>query len=388
MKVLVTDGSYEHTLAIVRYLGRLGIEVCAIGESRSTLSFHSKYCHERIIGPNPSLEQEYAEFLQRTLRQGTFEVLIPVGYRSTSVVSRHRGDLEGLVRFVLPDQESVELASNKKKTYALADKIGIPYPRTVYPQSLAELESMSGSLDYPVVIKGLLEAGRQLVRYPSSRQELIRDYRVMCEENNLDGETLPMVQEYIRGDITYSFCGLYQKGVCKKIFMFKEIRSVPVRGGSASYAESFYDPTLKEYGTRLLDSLNWHGVANIEFKQEESTGRLKLMEVNPKFWASLEVALRAGVNFPYDVIQVAMGKELAYSEEYERGLRFHFPLPRELMHLRENPKALPRVISDCLDPRVKSNVWLRDFGPHAFMLWRAMIAVSRSMVSGRIGVSR
>jgi predicted ATP-grasp superfamily ATP-dependent carboligase len=388
MKVLVTDGSYEHTLAIVRYLGRLGIEVCAIGESRSTLSFHSKYCHERIIGPNPSLEQEYAEFLQRTLRQGTFEVLIPVGYRSTSVVSRHRGDLEGLVRFVLPDQESVELASNKKKTYALADKIGIPYPRTVYPQSLAELESMSGSLDYPVVIKGLLEAGRQLVRYPSSRQELIRDYRVMCEENNLDGETLPMVQEYIRGDITYSFCGLYQKGVCKKIFMFKEIRSVPVRGGSASYAESFYDPTLKEYGMRLLGSLNWHGVANIEFKLEKSTGRLKLMEVNPKFWASLEVALRAGVNFPYDVIQVAMGKEVAYSEEYERGLRFHFPLSRELMHLRENPKALPRVISDCLDPRVKSNVWLRDFGPHAFTLWRAMIAVSRSMVTGRIGVSR
>jgi predicted ATP-grasp superfamily ATP-dependent carboligase len=170
--------------------------------------------------------------------------------------------------------------------------------------------------------------------------------------------------------------------------MFKEIRSVPVRGGSASYAESFYDPTLKEYGMRLLGSLNWHGVANIEFKLEKSTGRLKLMEVNPKFWASLEVALRAGVNFPYDVIQVAMGKELAYSEEYERGLRFHFPLPRELMHLRENPKALPRVISDCLDPRVKSNVWLRDFGPHAFMLWRAMIAVSRSMVSGRIGVSR
>jgi len=386
MKVLVTDGSYEHTLAIVRYLGRLGLEVCAIGERRSTLSFHSKYCHEGIVGPNPSLEQEYVEFLQKTLRQGTFDVLIPVGYRTTSVVSRNRRDIEGLVRFVLPDQESVELALNKRKTYALADRIGIPYPRTVYPQSLAEMESMSRSVEYPVVSKGLLEAGKQLVTYPSSRQDLMRDYRVMCEENNLEGETLPMVQEYIRGDITYSFCGLYQKGICKKIFMFKEIRSVPVRGGSASYAESFHDPTLKEYGMRLLDSLNWHGVANIEFKQERSTGRLKLMEINPKFWASVEVALRAGVNFPYDVTQIAVGKEVPYSEEYEKGLKFHFPLSRELMHLRENPRALPRVISDCLNPRVKSNVWLKDFGPHGFTLWRAMIAVSRSMVPVRRGV--
>lgn len=383
MKVLVTDGSYEHTLAIIRYLGRLGIDVCAVGESRSTPSFRSKYCHEGIVGPNPWLEREYVEFLQSQVKQGAFDVLIPVGYRTTSVVARHRRDLEGLVKIVLPDQNSLELALDKRKTYALAQGIGIPYPQTVYPQSLVEMESMSRGLEYPVVIKGLLEAGGQLVRYPSSHQELVRLYRSMCGENNLYGETLPMIQEYVRGDTTYSFCGLYQEGVCKRVFMFKEIRSVPVRGGSASYAESFYDPTLKEYGMRLLDSLKWHGVANIEFRQEKSTGKLKLMEINPKFWASLEVALRSGVNFPYDVIQIAMGKEVPYSEEYERGLRFHFPLSRELMHIRENPRALPRVILDCLNPRVKSNVWLRDFSPHAYVMWRAMITLPRSVVLAR-----
>jgi len=388
MRVLVTDGSYEHTLAIVRYLGRLGMDVCAIGDSRSTLTFRSKYCHEGIVGPDPWREQEYVEFLQKTARQGTFDVLIPVGYRTTSVIAKHRRDLEGLVKIVLPDQDSLELALNKKKTYALAQRIGIPYPRAVYPQSLVEMESMSRSLEYPVVIKGLLEAGGQLVKYPSSHRELVRLYRSMCGENNLYGETLPMIQEYVRGDTTFSFCGLYQEGVCKKIFMFKEIRSVPVRGGSASYAESFYDPTLKEYGMRLLDSLKWHGVANIEFRQEKSTGKLKLMEINPKFWASLEVALRAGVNFPYDVIQLAMGKEVPYSEEYERGLRFHFPLSRELMHVRENPRALPRVVLDSLDPRVKSNVWLSDFGPHACMLWRAMFAVPRSVVLAGVRARR
>ncbi|MDM7998537.1 MAG: ATP-grasp domain-containing protein [Dehalococcoidia bacterium] len=388
MKVLVTDGSYENTLAIVRYLGRLGIEVWVIGEGQSTLSLRSKYCRGGVIGPNPSQENEYVEFLQSTLRKDTFDVLIPVGYRTTSVVSSHRGVLKDLVRVVLPDHESLGLALNKRKTCALAERVGVPYPSTICPQSLSDLDDISAGLKYPVVIKGILEAGGQLVRYPASRQELIREYHTMCKDNNLHGETLPMIQEYIRSDITYSFCGLYQEGACKRVFMFKEIRSVPVRGGSASYAQSFYDPTLKEYGMRLLGSLHWHGVANIEFRLEKGTGRLVLMEINPKFWASLEVALRAGVNFPYDLIQVAMGKDLTYSEEYERGLRFQFPAPRELWHLKENPKALPRVVLDFLDPRVKSNVWLSDFGPHAFLLSRAASALLRSRVPVEIGVGR
>lgn len=386
MRVLVTDGSYDHTLAMVRYLGKLNLDVSAIGQSRSTLSFYSKYCHERIVGPDPSLEEAYLGFLLTTLRRGSFDVLIPVGYRNTSIVSKHRKDFEGLVKTALPDYDSVESALNKKKTYAIADTIGVPYPITVYPKSLAEVEEISQRLDYPAVIKGLFESGRKIVRYPSCRQELMSCYRRICEENGFEGETMPMIQEYIRGDTTYSFCGLYQKGVCKRVFMFKEIRSVPVTGGSASCAESLYERTLKEYGMSLLDSLNWHGVANVEFKQEKATGRLKLMEINPKFWASLEVALRAGVNFPYHVVQVATGEDVAYSEEYERGLRFHYPLSRELQHLRENPRAFARVMVDCLNPRVKSNVWVRDCMPNAFAVRRNIASAVGSALSRTMGV--
>ena len=119
--------------------------------------------------------------------------------------------------------------------------------------------------------------------------------------------------------------------------MFKEIRSVPVRGGSASYAESFYDPTLKEYGTRLLDSLNWHGVANVEFKQEKSTGRLKLMEVNPRFWGSLQLAIVSGVDFPWLMLRTALGETFPPVLDYQVNKQCRWLLFGDILHFFKNP---------------------------------------------------
>ena len=44
MKVLVTDASYIHTLAIIRYLGKQGIKACVISDTKIAVSFYSKYC--------------------------------------------------------------------------------------------------------------------------------------------------------------------------------------------------------------------------------------------------------------------------------------------------------------------------------------------------------
>lgn len=114
---------------------------------------------------------------------------------------------------------------------------------------------------------------------------------------------------------------------------------------------------------KLLNSLNWHGVAEVEFKWDEKNKEFKLIEINPKFWASVEAALRAGVNFGYYLCEMAKGKELEYSEEYNRNLKFHFP-SRELQHIKEKPSSIPEVILDTLNPKVKSNIWLSDFKPN------------------------
>jgi predicted ATP-grasp superfamily ATP-dependent carboligase len=141
--------------------------------------------------------------------------------------------------------------------------------------------------------------------------------------------------------------------------MHKEIRSIPITGGSGSYLESIYDSALKNNSIKLLDSLGWHGVALIEFKKNRS-GNYYLMEINGKLWASIEVALKAGCNFPFYLCLMANQQILEYSEEYVKNLKFQV-INREIAYCRNNFKAIPQIILDTLNPRVKSNFWFSDF---------------------------
>ena len=145
--------------------------------------------------------------------------------------------------------------------------------------------------------------------------------------------------------------------------MHRRVREAPPRGGVSCCAASNYDPKLIEYGTRLLDRLQWHGVAMVEFRYDVRDNDYKLMEINPKFWGSLDLSLTAGVDFPYYLCQMAQGETLEYSEEYDRSLRYHWPW-LEMQHLWKRPISFAAVLSDMLNPRVKSNISLCDIWPN------------------------
>jgi len=372
MKVLITDGSYKHTLGIVRALGQKGINVEVMDSSQNAKSFYSKFCYQRIMCPSLDDREDYIAFLKSICRKNRYDLLIPVGFGTTQLVSKNKEELMRYVNFEVADFEKVKIALSKKETYKLAQKVGVPYPKTFYPKFFEEIEKLSNFLEYPIVVKGLEEAGKNVVTYVRSRRELIIKYKKVCEENRLDENNLPMLQEYIRGG-GYGFFALYQQGKCKRIFMHKRIREYPPSGGYSTCAESFYDPRLKEYGMRLLDALKWHGVAMVEFKKDERNGKYRLMEINPKFWGSLDLALAAGVNFPYYLCEMAMGKELDYSEEYNRNIRFHWPFSGDIQHIIKKPYSFPEFFIDCVNLKVKSNIWLEDLKPNVLEMGNLII---------------
>ena len=325
MKALVTDAALDFTLDIVRCLGKRGIDVYAMGTPSTCgldLSFHSRYCKEGIIGPPPR-DDEYVEFLAKTLRSRTIDILIPVGYWSAERIAENRKKLDPLVHIEIAKLESLRLAGSKKRTYELAKALEVPYPKTIYPRDFDEVKEISRNIKYPVVIKPINE-GCCHPLYPRTPQELLQRYHEMCRKSSLSKDNFPMIQEYIVADSTHSFSALYQSGVCKRVFMWNEMRSSPPSGGISTYSESIYDPKVKEYGLKLLDELEWHGVANIEFKLDKRDKQFKLMEINPKFWASVEVASQSGIDFPYLLCQMANGVQLEYSEEYDRNVKFHW----------------------------------------------------------------
>lgn len=374
MKAMVTDTSTLIALGIMRCLGKRGIKVYALGTSRThglDLCFHSRYCEEGIIGPDPQADG-YIEFLIEILKSRSIDVFIPVGYLSTAKAAENRESLDLLTRLEIADAESIRLAQNKRRTYELAENLRIPYPRTIYPRNFDDVKEISGNIRYPAVIKPICENEKPL--YPRTSKEFCQRYREMCQRHHLSEDSLPMVQEYIKTDFIHSFSALYQNGTCKRVFMWKEMRSVPPSGGTSSYSQSIYDPTVKEYGIRLLDRLHWNGVANIEFKLDRSDGDFKLMEINPRFWGSVDVALNSGVEFPYLLCKMAIGEQLDYSEEYERNVKFHW-LSREIQHGLQCPRSIPKIASDTFDREVRSNFEVNDLLPH--MLEFAFLARER-----------
>ena len=369
MKVLITDGEYPHTLGIIRSLGVKKIEVNVVSTKKRCISFYSKFSKKKIISPvSPYFEKGYIEFIKKVLKEEKYDVLIPVGFQTTKIISKNRNKLEKFVKLEVADYETINLAMDKSKTYELAKKLGISYPKTIYPQTFKEVENLSYYLDFPVVIKGLYEAGKQVISYPNNRDEFITDYHILCEENGFKEGSLPMVQEYIGKGGNECLAALYQNGKVKRFVVYKAIRCFPIKGGASSCATTFYDKEIVEKGTKLLNALNWHGVADVEFKRDKKNGKLKLMEINPKFYATVEVAIRAGMNFPYYLCQMAAGNDLEFSNYYERNLIYNYPFSKELIHLKENPSSIFHFIIDTVNQKVKSNIWLIDFKANIFEL--------------------
>jgi len=361
--VLVTDENYKHTLGVVRQLGKAKVQVCLMAHSLGALACASRYCAGVIPVAEPGVEALLTAILKEVQRNH-YELLLPVGYKTTLALAAAKERFLPYVHSEIAECHRIQSAANKYEMARLCEKIGVPAPRSFVPQSYDEVRQVAREMQGPFVLKPQKESPGRSVSYARSEPELLALYRGRFPFETGENEP-PIVQEYVPG---YG-CGVfatYQKAVCKRVFMHRRIREYPATGGVSTCAESFYHPRLEEYGRRILDALQWHGVAMAEFRFDTRDNTFKLIEINPKFWGSLELALAAGADFPGDLCRMALGETLVFTDKYKRNLRFHWPFScfGELYHLKSKPGAFFEVAWDMLDPRVKSNVWLKDLGPN------------------------
>jgi hypothetical protein len=117
----------------------------------------------------------------------------------------------------------------------------------------------------------------------------------------------------------------------------------------------------------------------IEYKLDERTGTPYLMEINGRFWGSLQLAVDAGVDFPALLAGVALGGDPAPVTAYRTGVRSRWwwgDVDHLLARLRRSPEdlALPpgspgrwRALADFLTVRrADRNEILRRSDPGPF----------------------
>jgi len=150
---------------------------------------------------------------------------------------------------------------------------------------------------------------------------------------------LPIIQEYIPdGEGTYGVGLLLNfESEARASFVYKRLRSYPVSGGPSTLRESVKREDLQEIAESLLKSLGWTGIAHMEFKIDPRDGKAKLLEVNPRFWGSLHLAIESGVDFPFLLYHLAMDGDVEYVRDYRIGVKCRWLIPGDLLHFFQNP---------------------------------------------------
>lgn len=367
-KVFLTDANYKHTLATIRSLGIRGLKVDVGSSFKSSLGSFSRYVHSAFVYPDPKLyPRNFVNLIIKISKKNNYDVIMPIGYHCTVASSKFKDELESVSAIPVTDYERLKVAARKDATISLAESLGIPVPDTFLLERVNTPEA--SSFEYPLVVKGIMGSG--IISYATNPRELVEKFSLFCGR----GHGPLLVQKYVRGE-GYGFFALFNHGKPRAMFMHRRIREYPITGGASTVAESVYEPKIKEYGLKILSALDWHGVAMVEFKKDIEENDFKLLEINAKFWGSLDLAITCGIDFPYLLYKMAVDGDIKPSYNYRVGVKFMWPFPDDVYHTLANPSDFPGFVKDLLDINVKKNIVLSDLKPTIIQLLETALIVT------------
>lgn len=341
MGVLVTDGHWRKTLALVRSLGRKGVHVTVGEKTYLNTSFFSKYCARRIVYPSPKRNpDQFIEFILKDLKKNRYECLFPMEEETLLLLAKHRSEISSHTCLLIPDFGKIKFVRDKGNLVQFAETHGIPTPKTLYAPPTPERYVVQGrtsqldSIPIPAVIKPRVSSGSFGIAYVKKREDLIASYQKVHARY-----PFPLIQEWVPdGGGTFGFSALFDEASrVKAAFVHRKIRMYPVQGGPSTLREAVEHPQVTELGISLLKSLNWVGVAMVEFKVDPRDGTPKLMEVNPRFWGSLHLAIVSGVDFPYLMLKIVRGETFEPVFHCLKGKVSRWLLFGDILHFLTNP---------------------------------------------------
>jgi predicted ATP-grasp superfamily ATP-dependent carboligase len=347
LKIFITDAKLNSTLATIRSLGRLKVKIFVGDETKNALSFFSRYIQKRILYPHP-LEnpKDFLEEIVNITEKEKIDLLIPMTDYTLLLFSKYRNRFSKRLILPIPEYRTVLKVIDKRETFKIAKELNIPIPHTIFLDNLDDLESLSYSLNYPLVIKSRYaayywEEKNKIVRgkiiYVNNPSDFILEYRKLHQFS-----PYPLIQELIIGEGYGFFTLLDRDGEYFAKFFHHRVREANPKGSASSLCESILEnKKMEEDGLKLLRAISWWGPAMVEFKKDKRDKRYKLMEVNGRLWGSLCLAIYSGVDFPKLFYQLALGRKIERVERYRSGILARH-LRGDINHLIQVLKGAPK----------------------------------------------
>ncbi|MEQ1800533.1 MAG: hypothetical protein ABL989_01305 [Gammaproteobacteria bacterium] len=382
--VLVPTVSALGMIGVIRSLGRAGYPVHACANSGDALGLHSRYARRAVVHPREH-EPAFLDWLRRYVVTEGIKLVIPS--ETFYLAIREEYDTWSAM---IPDSVSKDIAYRCLSKCDIADFFASAPDdslRNHLPRSI--VVSRAGSIPrdeirtiaYPVVLKtdacwDTRPQKRGSVARVRSEADLLR-----IVERTLETHDRCLIQEMVPGCKATLTVVVHRNQVLVENMKYAAHEN-PHTGGITALRTIWWHPEMRADALRRLEALQWQGPAMVEYKWDAATGRFWFIELNSRYWATLNVDLLANRDYPRHQLDARLGHVETNLGPIPEAKRFWcrdtFPADAGyLMSLLRDGRvptgrklaAVAEAIQLSLDPRVKSDLWFEgDRG----LYWRAM----------------
>ena len=277
-----------------RRAGRqLKIDLSALGTDTTELSSAMQLC-DKCFTVKPTKHADYIKQLLSIVRGNNVKLLIPTVDLDLKLLAQNRPKFAAAGCCVLVSTpEVVDICQDKRKTFRFLLKNGFDTPIT-----MSSSDALSkNKLKWPCFLKpwdGYASRGTAIVH---NREELL-----------FYSKRVPncIVQELVKG--TEHTCDVYVD-FGMKVRCVVPRKRIEIRAGEVSKGQVVKHPRIMSEAVRLVESLGaGPGIITLQLFLTDD-GKIKFIEINPRFGGGAPLSIKAGANFPKWILQESLGEK-------------------------------------------------------------------------------
>jgi predicted ATP-grasp superfamily ATP-dependent carboligase len=290
---IVVGSSRAIVLAMLQTIRSFSDAGCLVlGDARTEALSRSRLCTRHLPVRFDGDDDGFVAVVRRLARESPGAILIPTDCDAIRLVNRVRARLA--VRITpAPDTETLDTFDDKWLFSRFCERHGLSAPSTrlVGTKRNLDFDTLAAEFGLPFVVKPVNQSGSQGVEIVSSREH----FRQRIAGNDAYQFYPLIVQRYIDGcDIDLSLLALEGR---LRAFAIQQAAGAEIRFVPNAY--------LEHVAEKICGLANYHGLMHIDARVERSTGRIYLIESNPRFWVSMTASAWCGVNFFAECLQPA-----------------------------------------------------------------------------------
>ena len=294
--------AHGNGLGITRSLGTYGIPVAVLSPHRD-LATESRY-GRWLQSPGYS-SAHFIPFLEQigeALPQPG--VLYPLQDHLVELCVIHRQSLSRYYHLSLPTHRTLKALADKGELLTTARAVGVDTPTSWIGGPLP------ADFPLPAIVKPLAQIPEFKARYGQTVLRFSRRRELEAKLEKME-PFRPLTQAFIPGDEArlWTYGAAFLKGLPLAEYTGRKLIQYPPGSGDAAVAESVWEPSVAAAGRRLLRSVNYSGMAQVEFKVDPE-GTLRLLEVNPRAWSWNSLPTASGSNLSLALYAALLNKRL------------------------------------------------------------------------------